>query len=602
MKSLAAVLTALLVLMVCTRAESRGAEPWPGFQRTAQFDEQIRWSRLPSGVRVLINAPLKSRAEKRRLVIYATPNGNTLEQTLGCAASPGVDWRHDIQHVGAQVRRLRELDATRDLVLAVVQSPQLSWPAFRRQQPGADAIIRDLVGNLRKEVAGDRLTLACHSGGGSLLFGYFNAVDQIPAEIERIVFLDANYAYSDDDRHGDKLLAWLRGDARRLLVVIAYDDREITLDGKKVVGPDGGTYRATQRMLSRFRRDLPLEDRTLGEFLHTTALAGRLQFFLHPNPQNKILHTALVGEMNGLLEGLTVGTELAGAWGKFGGPRAYGRWIQDRPFADPTLLRAAVVPDAPEVRLTLPGRPECALGGSAFRDQILYLRRDQREAAIRQELCRGNLPDFLRKLIPIRLSATDAGGAPLVATCFVTCDYLAVGGDDNFFRVPISPGTATAIADVAGCSLITLRVSDAIWSAAPLKLAPKPLARDRDAVATFFEHHRLIEEQLRGKPRGQLVAGIKKDVVLSNRLTEKPHRVALYGWHYPDGRPIQPLYVGHVDWYVDYSHGIRLMSNKLLVENRWLTIAEVLRDPRLCVLLSTEGPLDPAALRKAAGW
>ena len=65
-----------------------GSQPlWPGFQRTAEFDEQVRWSRLDSGVRVMLNAPLKQRADKRLLVIFATPNGNTVEQTLGCAAT-----------------------------------------------------------------------------------------------------------------------------------------------------------------------------------------------------------------------------------------------------------------------------------------------------------------------------------------------------------------------------------------------------------------------------------------------------------------------------------------------------------------------------------
>ena len=29
-----------------------------------------------------------------------------------------------------------------------------------------------------------------------------------------------------------------------------------------------------------------------------------------------------------------------------------------------------------------------------------------------------------------------------------------------------------------------------------------------------------------------------------------------------DGKPIQPLYTGHVNWYVDYSHGVRLVCPK----------------------------------------
>jgi len=44
--------------------------------------------------------------------------------------------------------------------------------------------------------------------------------------------------------------------------------------------------------------------------------------------------------------------------------------------------------------------------------------------------------------------------------------------------------------------------------------------------------------------------------------------VAIYGWHKLDGKPIQPLYTGHVDWYVDYSHGIRLVSRTIYIDNK----------------------------------
>src|SRR5207244_13334865 len=100
-----------------------------------------------------------------------------------------------------------------------------------------------------------RVTLTGHSGGGSFVFANIAAADAIPADIERISFLDSNYSYSDDAKHGDKLLAWLNGDANGRLHVIAYDDREITVNGTKVVSDKGGTFRATNRMLDRFRKD-----------------------------------------------------------------------------------------------------------------------------------------------------------------------------------------------------------------------------------------------------------------------------------------------------------------------------------------------------------
>jgi len=569
-----------------------------GSEMTGEFDEHVRWVRFDSGVRVLMDAPKTMRPCRRLLVVYATPNGSTLEQTLGCASAQGGDKRFDLQHVAAQIRRLREIDAAQNIVLAVVQAPQQSWPTFRRDQPRAGRIITELVESLAKESAANRVVLAGHSGGGSLIFGYLNAVDSIPSTIERIVLLDANYAYSDDEHHGTKLLVWLRGDVARRLVVVAYDDREILLSGRRVVGPDGGTFRASQRMLARLRCEVELTEQAAGPFRQTSDKNGQIQFFLHPNPDNRILHTALVGEMNGLLHGLTLGTDLEGAWGRFGGPRAYTRWIQSQPFVEP----AATPPAQDESRLPLPERPRDAPTGSKFQEQIAALPLAQREAAVVREITRGNLPNFLRRLKPIHVQATDRTGARRVATCFVSCDYLAVGSDDDFFRVPLTPQTGVTIADALGCMLLTAKLSDDVFSGAEVRLEPQPLTKEREAVATFYQHHRLIEDQRRGQQAGLLVAGIKKDLVLTRRLKERPHRVAIYGWHRPDGQPIQPLYVGHQDTYVDYSHGIRLLAGRMIVDGRTLHVSDVLKDPRLCTLVSNEGPIDVAELRQAAGW
>ncbi len=91
------------------------------------------------------------------------------------------------------------------------------------------------------------------------------------------------------------------------------------------------------------------------------------------------------------------------------------------------------------------------------------------------------------------------------------------------------------------------------------------------------------------RPLGALVAGHKKDVVIANKLFMTPGKVAIYGWHKSDGKPIQPLYTGHGASWVDYSHGIRLVSRRILVNGKAKTIDEVLADPALAILLSNEG-------------
>ena len=321
----------VIALAIVDGQSAFAGELLPGFTKGSQFDEQVRWSVLESGVRVHVNAPLAMTSERRVLVLFATPNGSTIEQTLGCKAAEGLDWHYDIQHVAAQTRLLRATDARTDYVLAVVQAPKLSWPAFRRDEPLAGKIIPELIDSLTAEVKSTSVVLSCHSGGGSFLFGTINARDTIPDTIQRIVFLDANYSYSDEDKHGDKLVAWLARDKNHRLVVIAYDDREVVFNGKKAIGLDGGTFRATGRMTSRLGKDLQLTDSREGLFMHTRDPVGQVHCYVHTNPENKILHTALVGEMNGLIHALTLGTQHEEQWGKFGGPRAYTECVQAEP-------------------------------------------------------------------------------------------------------------------------------------------------------------------------------------------------------------------------------------------------------------------------------
>lgn len=549
-------------------------EPLPGFHRSAWFGEQVREAWVAPGVRAIVTAPgCVDPTRPTRFVVYATPNGSTIEQTLGSRHAPGTHWHFDIQHIAAQVRRLREVSPGENVVLACVEAEGLSWPAWQRAHPDGPATVRRVVAGLVEGIPGRsvRITLAGHSGGGSFLFAYLDAADTLPAEIDRIAFLDANYSYRDADRHGDKLLAWLRGGLDRQLVVIAYDDREITLNGKRVVGADGGTFRATRRMLDRFARDLPLTEREAGPVTTTTGLDSRILVHVHRNPDNRILHTALVGEMNGVLEALTTGRKDVSGWGGFGGRRAYSEWIQPA--------------------VGIPPRPVDAPGGAAVLAAVEKLPPADREEALARELIRGNLPDFLRRFRSITVRGRDSAGGEHTAAFEVMPDYLAVGSDTDFVRVPLTPATAQRVADAFGCSLPTRKVVDEVYRTAEVKLEPRPLTERREAVATFVGHHAIIQEQLAGYPSGRLVAGIKKDLVVTNRLAEKPNRAAIYGWHKPDGAPIQPLTIVHRDTYVDYSHGARLLRRAVVVDGTARDVRHVLYAADLCILLSDEGPV-----------
>jgi hypothetical protein len=252
-------------------------------------------------------------------------------------------------------------------------------------------------------------------------------------------------------------------------------------------------------------------------------------------------------------------------------------------------------------RIPTPGpfalRAADALTGRQFMAAVAPLSLAEREDRILAEITGGNVPGFLRMFVPINVAMT-IGGQPVTATYFVAPDYLSIGLDHDFARVPMTPLVAQPIADALDCVLPTRKMVDQIYAQAVVKLAPAPISPSTvniTQVTTHLRHHEMVEEQRGDNPPGPLIGGIKKDVVITPRLTTNPGKVAIYGWHRLSGNPIQPLYTGHVDWYVDYSHGIRLVQNAMLLDGQPTTVAAVLADPSLHVLLSDEGViLDPS--------
>jgi hypothetical protein len=118
----------------------------------------------------------------------------------------------------------------------------------------------------------------------------------------------------------------------------------------------------------------------------------------------------------------------------------------------------------------------------------------------------------------------------------------------------------------------------------------------------FLRHDATVDAQFdrAGARDGLLVAGHKKDLVLSNRLSRAPGRVAIYGWHRAGGTPIQPLSTVHGEDYADYSHGIRLVARTAHVNGRAVDLRGLLTDGQYAGLLNGAGPLSGATVRLAA--
>jgi len=295
--------------------------------------ESVTELKLEPDVRIAIRAPSPDAfdsAKPVRLVFYALPNGNTIEQTWGrrYVADAGIDWHYDIQHIAAQTRWLRSRMTDANLVVACVECANRSWPAWRNKH--GDLRIAEIVEELRKRFASFevKLVLSGHSGGGSFVFGYLNAHDTIPMEVERIAFLDSNYGYLPERGHAAKLIEWLKASSEHYLAVLAYRDDVVRLNGKPIVSAENGTWGRSKMMEKDLSEAFPFSVTTDGVLQRHIALDGRIAILLHPNPEAKVLHTRLV-EWNGFIHTLLTGTRNEEQEYKYLGPRVYGRWVAD---------------------------------------------------------------------------------------------------------------------------------------------------------------------------------------------------------------------------------------------------------------------------------
>jgi len=254
--------------------------------------------------------------------------------------------------------------------------------------------------------------------------------------------------------------------------------------------------------------------------------------------------------------------------------------------------KTALQPDALVTRI--PRRPIHALTGSEFVRYVSIMDPQQREQAIREEILKGNVPDFLRRLVPVELSYTGSGNNAVIATIFAMPDYLAIGSNDDYVRIPMNLYSAMLIAKQLGFVLPTTKMVDAIYAQSTYHLAPQPLPAGPSMRSTEYYrlHNEMIERQMHGRgiPSGGLISGHKKDVVLSNRLRQHDGRIAIYGWHRLSGIPIQPLSTVHGATYADYSHGIRLISDVAIVDGEMRPVYDVLGDYQQANVLTREGP------------
>ena len=282
-----------------------------------------------------VNAPaVLDKNKKTKIIIYALPNGNTIEWTAGKKTGKEDDWHFDIQHIAAQTRFLRVKTLPEyNYITVYAMASKKSWSSWRTDHADVastvlPAIINDLV-DMYKQYK-PSVILSSHSGGGYFIFEYIKRVKKISPLVERIVFLDSTYGYSEEE-HKDKLEAWLKGSKQHFLNVTSYQDSTVIYNGKPLVSPHGGTWWRSKKMQQDLSKKLSFVKHETDALLLFSHNNGQVQFKLIKNPEGLIWHTVLV-EKNGFIDSVLTGTAACGIGYSFWGDRAYSGFIENAPM------------------------------------------------------------------------------------------------------------------------------------------------------------------------------------------------------------------------------------------------------------------------------
>lgn len=230
----------------------------------------------------------------------------------------------------------------------------------------------------------------------------------------------------------------------------------------------------------------------------------------------------------------------------------------------------------------------------------------ERDKLIEGEISTGNFPNFMRVIQIINFEKI-IDSEQFRVTIYSLPDYLCIGSNSDFVYVPLNPMTFQIICDKFNAIIPTKILVDKIWAAATCKLNPEPMGPPKYpynhsmyATDRFVEHSKWCVNQFNKKSykQGCLTAGHKKDIVICESVQDPQPlnpRVAIYGWHQANGTPIQnPVQAkAHEITYRDYSHGERLISKIMMINEKQYDIIEILKDPRLYKLISDERLTNP---------
>ena len=259
--------------------------------------------------------------------------------------------------------------------------------------------------------------------------------------------------------------------------------------------------------------------------------------------------------------------------------------------------------------------------GTEYGELIASKKGADREAALCHAVQNDQLPSIFYNNYRTITSKAVIDGKERVLQMRCAADFLAAGTDADPFYVGGWTSTAQQIADYFHCILPSEKIARLIYEQADLRVPmPNPgepwydtknhvprNIEDSGAWIAANKKHIAALGPIAGREK-KLVAGHMKDILQtkSGLLGSCPASLGgcltLFG-ALQDGKwPVQGVYKGHQwNYGPDYSHGIRLVHREALLDGVAVDLFDIFKDPKLCVLVTTEGPYVPWLPSPTAG-
>ncbi|MBK8496419.1 MAG: hypothetical protein IPL50_16505 [Chitinophagaceae bacterium] len=99
--------------------------------------------------------------------------------------------------------------------------------------------------------------------------------------------------------------------------------------------------------------------------------------------------------------------------------------------------------------LSVPADATQRISGTDFYKTVAAWKWAARDSLAVKEILAGNMPSFLKKFVAVTSSVTDSLGISHQAVFYVSPDYLAVGTDADWARIPLTPMAAQKLQTVS---------------------------------------------------------------------------------------------------------------------------------------------------------